>query len=184
MQNFTIPARLMMAANLYKSKKDVRYYLLGVCLEKDHIVGTDGHTLFFSKLEAELPIDGTLIINTIGTIPSKSQTMDFVFSESGKEGHAVCKDGLFRTLGMVYFQVIEGKYPDWRKVCDRSNPVNTPVIGVACNYLERLSKCVKLVGNSKFPYAALNLFSNSRSMIFDINGPEFKSTVIIMPVRL
>lgn len=184
MQNFTIPARLVMAANLYKAKYDVRWYLMGFCLEKDHIVGTNGHTLFFSKLETELPIDGTLIINTIGTIPSKSQTMDFVFSESGQDGHAVCKDGLFKVLGVVYFEVIDGKYPEWRKLCDRSNPVNTPTIGVNCNYLDKLSKCVKLVGNNKFPYAALNLFSDSRSMIFDIDGPEFKSTVIIMPVRL
>lgn len=184
MLKFTLPAKVVMAADLYKAVNDVRYYLNGICIESQHVIGTDGHTLYFSELTEPTGIEGNLIIKIVGKIPTKAWTMDFEFDESMKFGRAICKTGLLETVGIVYFEVVDGKYPDWRRIIKRDDQQAVTQIGINCKYLDRLMKCVKLVGNPKYMGAVMNLYGADRSMIFDINGPEFKSTVIIIPMKL
>lgn len=184
MLKFNLPAKIVKAANLFKAVGDVRLFLNGICIEKDHVIGTNGHALFFSKLDEPVPVEENLIIRTVGNIPAKAYLMEFEIDIEAKFGRAICKSAFGQVVGIVYIETIDGKFPDWRKVIKQDNQQAVTQIGINCEYLDRLQKAVKLVGHPRSTGAVMNLYGQDRHLHFEIKDPEYRSTVIIMPMRL
>lgn len=127
---FTIPVDTIKAILCATPKKDIRYYLNGICLDvraTDAVaVGTDGHMLIAVAIERTEGDDSS-------TIPGQ-----YIIPRDALEGlKAPYKGGpalvtiepaggfTITTGGAtISGQLIDGKFPDWRKVVPRSTSCN------------------------------------------------------------
>ena len=183
MMKFTVPAKPFMAAILFKASFDPRFYLKGVLLSSCDIVSTNGHILFSCKVD-KMHDYKDMIIDIVGKIPSKTYTLDFEISEENQGGIAWCKDAFGFTISVIYVKIIDGKFPDWKKPFESQEIKETKSVGLQTKYLSILDKAVSLVGNPKFKAVEINLCGSKGAVICNISGPEYKSTVLIMPVCL
>lgn len=118
------------------STEETRYYLTGACLEIDggrlRMTATDGHRLETRSLEAH--ISGTFEAPPL--VPAKAlaaierllaataePVAELVLPSDGK-GHGALRAG----SSAVAFQLIDGRFPDWRKVVPA--PVEAPARAV------------------------------------------------------
>ena len=116
----TLKTSVLRAALICSAKKDIRYYLQGVCVSINNpdvamVYGTDGHILF----AGQCPIDvidapeayGFQIIipsDTIKAIDKKSEFIDLETIEGGAKDYYL--------LGDARFQAIDARYPDISRV--------------------------------------------------------------------
>lgn len=120
MVEFEIDARLVRAAQTFMAKSDVRYYLNGFLVGKDHtIAGTDGHACFVSKHEAELPKD--YIIALEAKVPMAFTRVNFTILSDAPSSLvlAYCTNERRGKLGkskLIGGRVIDGKFPDLEKI--------------------------------------------------------------------
>lgn len=182
MIKFEISAALVKSAMLFQAKNDVRYYLCGVRIEPGRIMATNGHYVFIHDFPEPISIMEPITIFVKGVIPVRARTLKFELSED--RGVAYCEDGIGRVLSAIYFEIVGGNYPDIDKVIPTDDLAPTDIIAVNSDYLVAINKAAKLCGIPSFPAVTLNLRGHNRGIVFDINGPEFKSKVILMPVRL
>lgn len=188
MKKFTLPAKVVKAANLFRGVNDVRYYLNGFLVSANDVLATDGHTLICCKLDSAIENHEPAIIKTVGNIPAKCYEVEFVVSESGRDGTGFCKCRHGSIVGVIFFEVIDGKFPEKARsylTTDEVNPISK--IGINCKYFDRLYKAALLIGGSGrygLPAAALTFNGEHNSMKFDIKGSEHEATVVIMPMRL
>jgi hypothetical protein len=116
----TLKTSVLRAALICSAKKDIRYYLQGVCVSINHpniamIYGTDGHILFAGQCPIEV-IDapasyGFQIIipsDTIKAIDKKAEFIDLETIEGGAKDYYL--------LGNARFQAIDARYPDISRV--------------------------------------------------------------------
>jgi len=108
------------AALLCSAKKDIRYYLQGVCISINHpevamIYGTNGHILFAGQSPMEVieapEAYGFEIIVPGDVIKALDKKSDFVILETidgGAKGYYV--------LGNSRFQAIDARFPDVSRV--------------------------------------------------------------------
>jgi hypothetical protein len=116
----TLKTSVLRAALICSAKKDIRYYLQGVCLSINHpnfamVYGTDGHIMFAGQSPIEV-IDapeayGFQIIipsDTIKAIDKKSEFIDLETIDGGAKDYYL--------LGNARFQAIDARYPDISRV--------------------------------------------------------------------
>ena len=116
----TLKTSILRAALICSAKKDIRYYLQGVCISINHpevamVYGTDGHILFAGQCpivvhEAPTEYGFQIIIpsDTIKAIDKKSEFIDLETIEGGAKDYYL--------LGNARFQAIDGRYPDISRV--------------------------------------------------------------------
>jgi len=116
----TLKTNVLRAALICAAKKDLRYYLQGVCVSINHpevamVYGTDGHVLFAGQCQIDV-IDapaqyGFQIIipsDTIKAIDKKAKFIDLETIEGGAKDYYL--------LGNARFQAIDARYPDISRV--------------------------------------------------------------------
>lgn len=86
----TVPAALVKAAMLFQANQDVRRYLNGIYITHDHIVATDGHTLFVSPYESDLRPEQAVIVAIKGKISPKAHNLELLYDEESKIGVVRC----------------------------------------------------------------------------------------------
>jgi len=187
MKTFTLPAKIVKAANLFRAGNDPRYYLKGFLVSANDVLATDGCTLICAKLNEEIENHEPKIIRTMGHIPAKSDQVEFSVSESGADGTAFCRCANGKVLGVIYFEVIDGKFPERARnyLSGEEKPVSK--IGINCKYLDRLYEASKLIcvsGRYGEPKSAATFNGDTGAMRFDLIGIEYEATVIIMPMSL
>jgi len=116
----TLKTSVLRAALICAAKKDIRYYLQGVCVSINHpqiamIYGTDGHVLFAGQCPIEVhqapKAYGFQIIipsDTIKAIDKKAEFIDLETIEGGAKDYYL--------LGNARFQAIDARYPDISRV--------------------------------------------------------------------
>jgi len=116
----TLKTSVLRAALICSAKKDIRYYLQGVCISINNpyvamVYGTDGHILFAGQCPIvvhESPTEyGFQIIipsDTIKAIDKKSEFIDLDTIEGGAKDYYL--------LGNARFQAIDARYPDISRV--------------------------------------------------------------------
>ena len=116
----TLKTSVLRAALICAAKKDLRYYLQGVCVSFNHpkvamVYGTDGHIMFAGQSPIVCPIApenfGFSIIipsDTIKAIDKKSEFIDLETIEGGAKDYYL--------LGNARFQAIDARYPDISRV--------------------------------------------------------------------
>jgi hypothetical protein len=116
----TLKTSVLRAALICAAKKDLRYYLQGVCISINGpdvamVYGTDGHVLFAGQCPIEV-IDAPtaygfeIIIpsDTIKAIDKKAEFIDLETIEGGAKDYYL--------LGNARFQAINARYPDISRV--------------------------------------------------------------------
>jgi hypothetical protein len=116
----TLKTSVLRAALICAAKKDIRYYLQGVCVSINHpqiamVYGTDGHILFAGQcpidvIDAPAEYGFQIIIpsDTIKAIDKKAEFIDLETIEGGAKDYYL--------LGNARFQAIDARYPDISRV--------------------------------------------------------------------
>ena len=116
----TLKTSVLRAALICAAKKDLRYYLQGVCVSINHpsvamVYGTDGHILFAGQcpidvIDAPAAYGFQIIIpsDTIKAIDKKSEFIDLETIDGGAKDYYL--------LGNARFQAIDARYPDISRV--------------------------------------------------------------------
>jgi DNA polymerase-3 subunit beta len=116
----SLKTNVLRAALLCAAKKDIRYYLQGVCVSINHpevamVYGTNGHILFAGQspvemIEAPEALGFDIIIpsDTIKAMDKKADVVILETIDGGAKGYYV--------LGNSRFQAIEARYPDVSRV--------------------------------------------------------------------
>jgi hypothetical protein len=182
----SLKTSVLRAALLCSAKKDIRYYLQGICISFNHpeiamVCGTNGHILF----AGQCPVDvieapeayGFEIIMPGDVIKGLDKKADVVMLEtidSMPKGHYV--------LGNTRFQAIDAKFPDISRVIPsrdafpeqkasyfRPDYLQTANEALAMYYGDKKDKCYSLTQRGD----ASGVVHNSRS----------DALVVVMPMR-
>ena len=116
----TLKTSVLRAALICSAKKDIRYYLQGVCVSINHpdiamVYGTDGHVLFAGQSPIVCHVapenygfDVIIPSDTIKAIDKRAEFVDLMTIEGGEKGYYL--------LGNSRFQAIDARYPDISRV--------------------------------------------------------------------
>jgi len=116
----TLKTSVLRAALICAAKKDIRYYLQGICISINGpdvamVYGTDGHVLFAGQcpivvIDAPTEYGFQIIIpsDTIKAIDKKSEYIDLETIEGGAKDYYL--------LGNARFQAIDARFPDISRV--------------------------------------------------------------------
>jgi len=123
-QNTVLPANLLRAANLCKAKKDIRYFLNGVCVTPNKIMSADGHMLFYAdysefentlELEDQSSVESEVIID-LKRPPKAGATTAVLNSVDDEFGYITYFNYKQEEIDRDIFFVIDGKFPDAKTV--------------------------------------------------------------------
>jgi DNA polymerase-3 subunit beta len=184
-----IERNALAAAIVAAGKKDVRYYLNGICIEPDFdkaiVIGTDG-SMLAAIHSGVLDNDGqttpaltdTLIVpretieNALKITPKK---VDFI------ELLATDNDGAYSLAG-IPFQSINARYPDWRRIIP--NQISGEVGHYAPQLIARAHKALaEYYGVTVAKYCKAVLHQNGTSAAL-MQGIDNQALVVLMPMRV
>lgn len=176
-----IQSKILKAALLSAAKKDIRYYLNGVCLSVTasgnvFIMSTDGHRAFVAKVPAncwngEMQQKGPFdIIIPTETVAAALKTKTPLITLSAMD------NGMY-SLANVIFAPVDGKFPDINKVLP-ALPVTDAIAQFNADYLADAQAALRIVDDSKCAFYALR--HNGPSCAYMSCENAF---VIIMSVR-
>ena len=171
-------AEIFKAVSLFAVKKDIRYYLNGVCLDLGpngaFIVATDGCALAAARVSTEAFEPAQFIIDR-ATIDNLSKIKGrIVFDVEGLVGKYADESGArSRTMNISTGTIkltsneVQGVYPDWRRVAvyhssDDTKPVffnseYSMLVAKAADVIrKRKVKCMVRPGGSGVGYAQLD----------------------------
>ena len=116
----TLKTSVLRAALLCSAKKDIRYYLQGICISFNHpeiamVCGTNGHILFAGQcpidvIEAPEAYGFEIIVpgDVIKGLDKKAEVVMLETIDAMPKGHYV--------LGNTRFQAIDARFPDVSRV--------------------------------------------------------------------
>ena len=116
----TLKTSVLRAALLCSAKKDIRYYLQGICISFNHpeiamVCGTNGHILFAGQcpietIEAPEALGFEIIVpgDVIKGLDKKADVVMLETIDAMPKGHYV--------LGNTRFQAIDARFPDISRV--------------------------------------------------------------------
>lgn len=189
MNKFTLPARHIKAAMIFQAKGDVRHYLNGIHLNKEQgrIESTNGHCLITLGSDEIKDIPNSMIIQVSGTVPASAFYADVTMIDdlcgviefrNGK-GERVPSHG---TRKRVFFDIIEGKYPDIEKVLPSGKLVKTDKIGFNPEYMGWAGKAATALG-ARYCIAVAGLRGPTKPIELSINGIDDDVKIVVMPCR-
>lgn len=170
---------LLESALIFQAKKDIRYYLNGVCFKADgRVCSTDGHRAFVGwNHEGELIDD---VILSVTKAPTKSYHYVEIDTDTGIISY---HDGFDVRVGVGLCEVIDGKFPDIDRVIPKETSP-TDRIGFNASYLADVEKVAKLF-NPKWESVVFELNGHTNATVAKLksyNGED--ATIIVMPMRI
>ena len=171
---------LLEGALIFQAKKDVRYYLNGICFMPDgRVAATDGHRAMIAS-KHENKIKSNVIVSI-----SKSPTKNYSYAVIDTRAKIVTYHGSFDDVlvGAGICSEIDGRFPD----IDRVIPTQTAPaeqIGFNAKYLADVEKMAKLF-NPKYESVRFELNGNINAAVANISAPTGETAkVIVMPMRI
>lgn len=194
MTEYLIPAAVLKAAIYCVARKDVRFYLQGIAIDRGHVIATDGNRMFYVKikgLDADLP---QVIIPTESVELffkrakiKNSLILDFsikITLESSDKGQLEI-DNIVET-----FIPINNKYPDWTRVSARKEGsiFDGDFPSFNWEYMADFQKMAKLLGSKKdYPITKLTpVMSNPPKAYVDFPNSEkdsFEAYGVLMGLK-
>lgn len=184
MKSFKIDARALKAASITTAKNDVRYCLDGILIGDGRLVSTDGHrmTVVEPKCKSDLDKMKPEIFKVFGSVPTSAINAEFIYL-SDTSGVVMFTNNRMEKLNkVVRFEVIEGKFPDYKRVIPKCEPSAMEQVGINLDYIAD----VKKIGSalcSQFNAAVFEYYEGNKVLI-DFRNPEFNAKHIIMMIRL
>lgn len=170
---------LLEAALIFQAKKDVRYYLNGICFMPDgRVAATDGHRAFIGG-KHENKLRSYIIVKV-----SKSPTQAYSYAVIDTRTKIVTyHDGADSMVGAGICEQIDGKFPDIDRVIPKEkSPAEE--IGFNAKYLADVEKAAKLF-NPRFESVRFELNGNINAAVANISAPTGETAkIIVMPMRI
>lgn len=168
-----IPKNVLQALSNLASKKDIRYYLMGIyvigTLDKVRFVATDGHIMGLYQNEDYLPDE---VFNVI--IPN-----DVIAKlEKNRDHELSCVDGKWQIDNML-FTPIDAKFPDYQRVLPRTE-LSGEVAQFNPDFIVRFAKAGKALLGSKVSIPVIS-HNGTSSALVDIGHANFIG--IMMPIK-
>ncbi len=133
---FNVSFEAYKSAIVFKAVNDVRFYLNAVFLDAEgFIVTTDGHRLFAARAHTESK--ESILVDIQGKEPTKFNNV-VIDKESAR---FFDKDE--RLLAMLPVVLVDGCFPEWRRVTSFSEG-KVPLVGFNAKYLADINKAAKL----------------------------------------
>ena len=182
----TLKTSVLRAALICSAKKDIRYYLQGVCVSINHpdiamVYGTDGHVLFAGQSPIVCHVapenygfDVIIPSDTIKAIDKRAEFVDLMTIEGGEKGYYL--------LGNSRFQAIDARYPDISRVV----PARDAFSEQKASYFEpdllvRGNEALSMYYGAKkgkvFPLSQRGDYSGA------IHNNQNDAVVVVMPMR-
>jgi DNA polymerase III subunit beta len=194
---FILPIDAFLNASKCVEINDPRYYLEGVHVTKNTIEATNGHYLYQAKIKEfeypdcikEMSLDSinpeSMIIKMIQPVkkPAKTQGCEFIiFDVNENKVIATTVNQFGRELAVYLGEVIEGIFPDARRVIPSGGGESTPLIGLNAGYLKKLSE----VCGGRFKSVKMNTFGDNKPVMFEVidYDKHYSATFTLMPIRL
>ena len=160
-----------LSALLCAATRDVRYYLNGVCVDSEgFVVATDGHRMFVGKATTD---QETVIFSLKGKVPAK---FDHVVIYTDDKS-AVFVDKNCDAVQTTPIEVIDGRFPDWRRVSSYKEG-KISAIGLDLQYLNDAAKAAKYFGKRR---ARIDMQDAGSAVHIQLADGAF---MIVMPTRL
>ena len=170
----TILLRGVIAA---QAKKDIRYYLNGVCFNDKHVVATDGHRLALMPAPYNDLNDNYII----GGLKIKVATNHVIITIDGNQATVEEYDRKGNKTAAIY-QIIDGWYPDYMGVMVKEKPHADDCKGVPLGFnallLADMQKALKSKSCSIYPTNATDGFR------VEFNGIDPDFVYVVMPCKL
>jgi len=189
-RSFSIPLALLKASVICAAKNDVRFYLVGVAVDKGHVTSTDGHRMFFAEVEGLDPEMPQVVIprESIEYLSKKAVGIKDLkkmvdIEIDGLEGEMVIAGTDLRER----FRAYDCKYPDWKRVIPRADGSEYEGDYPTFNwqYLVDYQKIAKLLGDkSKVAQVKVTpTIGPNCSAHIDFSGAVHKARGVLMPIR-
>lgn len=183
----------------FGGKKDVRYYLNGVCVHflqnSIAIIATDGHRLFYNESnplyvpehlkdrQFILERDSLALLKSLPKVSGSANDNILCMLTPPEE-----RDGFFALLDVsgatTQFSCVDGKFPDYNRVMWTDGPKPTTEIGLDLNYVADLAKLkpiISKVAAAKFEFRGAN---ESLRVTVPSTKSDTNIRIILMPMRL
>lgn len=186
-----INAKALKAMTHIMAKRDIRYYLNGVLVEatatETVLVATDGHKMLAIRQTAENEVSSKahLIIpgNIVPMMSSKNKLpKNIPFTIEEKDGASGIWISPLNNIGAkIEFCAVEGKFPDWRKVCGKAKP-NGEQGQFNFKYLSDFFNAAKDHTGLSRPFMVLSSGGTNAESIISIDGDQ-DFIGVVMPMR-
>lgn len=189
--NITINARLLIAAQKFAGKEDVRFYLNGVYVapapsgDGAVLVATDGHRMAVLH-DPEGICDKPAIIATHKrpAISKRADTVTVTFTHPDSDDTTVSaaySDGF-----IMLTEMIDATYPDWQAIIPQQrsdrDPLDCVPVAVNAKYVADLATIPTAYGHHH-NNTCIQAFSTGCSMLCTF-GDDIPAFAVIMPVRM
>ncbi|NMC22243.1 MAG: hypothetical protein GYA32_00635 [Serratia sp.] len=170
---------LLESSLIFQAKKDIRYYLNGICFKADgRVCSTDGHRAFVGgKHEGEIGKD---VILAVTKSPTKAYDYAEIDTDTGTVSYHT--DATVR-VGVGLCEVIDGRFPDIDRIVPKEvNPAER--IAFNAGYLADIEKAAKLF-SPKFTAVTLELNGPNSACAAKLKSPHGEEAkIIVMPMRI
>lgn len=124
---------------LFAAKKDIRFYLNGVCISGDKMIATDGRRLTVCQLDGDSGLNVVVpreeIEAAVALAKNKNKKLDVL-------------DVTADRIGDVHYDPLPGKFPNWRNVIpEKISKMNVDGVSFNPGYLydyKRMAAILKL----------------------------------------
>ena len=144
-----IPSNTLKCVLQFAAKKDIRYYLQGVCFEQcatgTYAVATDGHLICVARLDSDAHEPTSIIISSDHLAQAVKNNKYDVFIEPA-EGKVTLKS----SNGDITVPLIDGRFPDWRRVTRA--PITGEIAYIDPALLDRINTAGQLYSKRKVSY--------------------------------
>ena len=144
-----IPSNTLKCVLQFAAKKDIRYYLQGVCFEQcatgTYAVATDGHVVCVARLDSETHEPLSIIISSDHLAQAVKNNKCDVFIEPS-DGKVTLKS----SNGDITVPLIDGRFPDWRRVTRA--PITGEIAYIDPALLDRINTAGQLYSKRKVAY--------------------------------
>lgn len=175
----TLSKAALLSALIFQAKKDVRYYLNGICFAPDKkLYATDGHRAFIGEHDND-ELSERIIVAIKGPRVTNFDKAE-IDTESGIVTY-LDETGFRVSVGLC--DVVDGRFPDIERVISGFESKPTEEIGFNAGYLADIEKAAKLY-NPKFQGIKIKPSGSTSASIVEFNSAFGNGTLVIMPMRL
>jgi DNA polymerase-3 subunit beta len=178
----TIDYAIIKALLTAAPKKDIRYYLNGICVDASKetvvLVATDGHMMLCFPVSADAiedHINGQFIIDrvdidAIKPMKAGKHTLPLII-EVDEKGYTI--SGATKAVNTL----VDGKFPDWRRVVPQT--ISGELAQFNLELLSRINDIRKVLGQDEY---ATTIHHNGRSCA-QVTGLKHDALLMLMPMR-
>ena len=186
-----LPGHLAAIA-MFAAKKDIRHYLMGVCIDTGpagaFLVATCGHTVAIHQIDTVSRPAGQLIMPLVplaSMIKANRRIGIKLTLPAGFSGRYDSKVKRQVTLESLKGEIsivseLDGIFPDWRRVCKHDDASYPHHVFFDTRYLSLVSDAANVISQRKFPVQVRPGGTGCGFAYLDFEG---KTVAYVMPFR-